>query len=60
MKFLRRLICWKKGHRRGVLVRTPLNVSYECAGVEPSLRTFECPRCGATWTRQTRKAKAAA
>ena len=53
MKFLRRLICWKKGHRRGVRL-DPFGMSDG-----DKLDYFRCPRCWHTWTRQKRKAKAA-
>lgn len=41
MKLLGRLICWRKGHRRGRSVK----------GTE----LLKCPRCEAVWTRKKRK-----
>lgn len=48
-----RLICWWKGHKRGK------RVVYTVGGPESDgEREYECPRCGATWIRKIRKAKA--
>ena len=48
MKFLRRLICWKKGRVRGRREGE--------REIDGALYTvFRCPRCSATWTRKARQ-----
>jgi hypothetical protein len=47
------LICKVKGkHKRGKIQRD------EMFGDKSVVRTYACPRCGATWTRKVRNATA--
>jgi len=46
------LICKWKGHRRGRYLPTEGEMLHD-------VRTYECPRCLATWTRKARKPKGA-
>lgn len=43
-----KLICWWYGHRRGKRVPSPATLQ--------GFASFQCPRCGETWTRKERKA----
>lgn len=48
-----RLICWYKGHRRGVRVHPSMTVNP--VAVNSPEATFQCPRCKAAWTRKVKK-----
>ena len=53
---LGKLLCWIVGHKRGK--RVGRTADFGGSSVEDAA-VFECPRCGATWTRKVypRKAK---
>lgn len=55
---LGRLWCWAAGHRRGKLVAN-VGIGVYTGQPRPHLRTFQCPRCSATWTRKVKAAKVA-
>ena len=48
-EWLKRAWCLVFGHRRGKRLTTHTD------GIRPGFNKFECPRCGATWTRNKAK-----